>query len=83
MKVQGNVHTNKEVQSVGNITHKTQAPAKKTNISTKKTTTDTENIGKSNKGDFEGINVNKTNTNKFNLCKMKKNEHVKKVTSFH
>ena len=83
VKVQGNVHTNKEVQSVGNITHKTQAPVKKTNISTKKTTTDTENSGKSKKGYFKGINDNQTNTNKINLCEMKKNEHVKQVTSFH
>ena len=56
---------------------------KKTNISTKKTTTYTENIGKSKKGDVKGINVNTTNTNKLNLCEMKKNENVKKVTSFH
>ena len=29
VKVQGNLHINKEVQIVGNITHKTQAPVKK------------------------------------------------------
>ena len=53
------MHTNNEVQSVGKITHKTRAPVKKTNISTKKTTTDTENIGKSKKGDVKGMNANK------------------------
>ena len=44
VEVEGNMHTNNEVQSVGKITHKTRVPVKKINISTKKTTTDTENI---------------------------------------